>query len=410
MGLFDSIFGNKKQAEIKTDTYFKTLTAYSPVFRSWNGSIYESELVRSAIDARARHIAKLRVEVIGKARPSLVTRLKQRPNRFQTWYQFMYRLDTILDMHNTAFILPVVDEYGDTVGMFPVLPEKCEIRQTKDGTPVVVYEFADRQHGACYLSECGLMTKFQYKSDFFGERNSALDSTMKLIDMQEQGIVEAIKNGATYRFMARVNNFSKAEDLKKERQRFSEENFSKEAGAGGLLLFPNTYSDIKQIETKPYTVDPEERKLIQENVFNYYAVNEDIIQSKAVGDKWDAFYESVVETFAIQFSEVTTHMFFTEREQSFGNKIMATSNRLQYMSNKDKLSVSSQMADRGLMTINEIREIWNLPPVEGGDVRPVRGEYYMTGDETEETETETETVTETEEVTETTTEEEENNE
>lgn len=391
MGLFESIFGSKKTETIKADSYFKTLTAYSPVFHSWNGSLYESELVRSAIDARARHIAKLKVEVIGSARPTLATRLKAKPNSFQTWYQFMYRLSTILDMHNTAFIVPVVDKYGDTIGMFPVLPTKCEILQTKDGTPVLKYEFSDRQTGACYLSECGIMTKFQYKSDFFGEKNTALNPTMDLIDMQGQGIKEAIKNGATYRFMARTNNFTKTEDLKKERQRFSEENFSKEAGAGGLLLFPNTYSDIQQIKTSPYTINPEERKMIQDNVYNLYAVNEDIIQSKAVGDKWNAFYESVVETFAIQFSEVTTTMFFSEREQSFGSKIVATSNRLQYMSNSDKLKVSAQMADRGLMTINEIRDIWNLPPVEDGDVRTVRGEYYTMGEEdTEETEDNTE--------------------
>ena len=391
MGLFESIFGSKKTETIKADSYFKTLTAYSPVFHSWNGSLYESELVRSAIDARARHIAKLKVEVIGSARPTLATRLKAKPNSFQTWYQFMYRLSTILDMHNTAFIVPVVDKYGDTVGMFPVLPTKCEILQTKDGTPVLKYEFSDRQTGACYLSECGIMTKFQYKSDFFGEKNTALNPTMDLINMQGQGIKEAIKNGATYRFMARTNNFTKTEDLKKERQRFSEENFSKEAGAGGLLLFPNTYSDIQQIKTSPYTINPEERKMIQDNVYNLYAVNEDIIQSKAVGDKWNAFYESVVETFAIQFSEVTTGMFFSDREQAYGAKLVATSNRLQYMSNSDKLKVSAQMADRGLMTINEIRDIWNLPPVEDGDVRTVRGEYYTMGEEdTEETEDNTE--------------------
>ena len=390
MGLFENIFG-KKTTEIKADSYFKTLTAYSPVFHSWNGSLYESELVRSAIDARARHIAKLKVEVIGSARPTLATKLKVRPNSFQTRYQFMYRLSTILDMHNTAFIVPVVDKYGDTVGMFPVLPTKCEILQTKDGTPVLRYEFADKQTGACYLSECGIMTKFQYKSDFFGERNTALNPTMDLIDMQAQGIKEAIKNGASYRFMAKISNFSKTEDLKKERQRFSDENFSKEAGGGGLLLFPNTYSDIQQIKTSPYTINPEERKMIQDNVYNIYAVNEDIIQSKAVGDKWNAFYESVVETFAIQFSEVTTTMFFSNREQAFGSKIVATSNRLQYMSNSDKLKVSAQMADRGLMTINEIRDIWNLPPVEDGDVRTVRGEYYTMGEEdTEETEDNTE--------------------
>ena len=393
MGLFESIFGSKKTETIKADSYFKTLTAYSPVFHSWNGALYESELVRSAIDTRARHIAKLRVEAIGSAKPALANRLKVRPNSFQTWYQYMYRLDTILDMHNTAFIVPVIDKYGETIGSFPVLPTKCEILQTKDGTPVLKYEFADRQTGACYLSECGIMTKFQYKSDFFGEKNTALNSTMDLIDMQAQGIKEAIKNGATYRFMARTNNFTKTEDLKKERQRFSEENFSKEAGAGGLLLFPNTYSDIQQIKTSPYTINPEERKMIQDNVFNIYAVNEAMIQSRATADEWSAFYESVVETFAIQFSEVSTNMYYTEREQSFGAKIIATSNRLQYMSNKDKLQVSAQMADRGLMTRNEIRDIWNLPPLPApyGDQIPIRGEYYtLDENNTEETEDNTE--------------------
>ena len=55
---------------------------------------------------------------------------------------------------------------------------------------------------------------------------------------------------------------------------------------------------------------------------------------------------------------------------------MATAHRLQYLSNSEKLNVSSQMLDRGIMSINDVREIWNLPPVEGGDTRIIRGEYW----------------------------------
>jgi hypothetical protein len=55
---------------------------------------------------------------------------------------------------------------------------------------------------------------------------------------------------------------------------------------------------------------------------------------------------------------------------------MLTANRLQYMSNSDKLNVSSQLLDRGIMSINDVREIWNLPPVDGGDARIIRGEYW----------------------------------
>ena len=105
-----------------------------------------------------------------------------------------------------------------------------------------------------------------------------------------------------------------------------------------------------------------------------------MLQNKAFGDKWSAFYEGKIETFAIQFSEVMTKMLFTLREQSQGNEVIATANRLQYLSNKEKLDVSSQMLDRGIMSINDVREIWNLPPVDGGDARIIRGEYYNADD------------------------------
>ena len=202
--------------------------------------------------------------------------------------------------------------------------------------------------------------------------------------MQNQGIREGVKSAASYRFMAKLSNFAKPDDLRKERIRFSEENFSRDADAGGLLLFPNTYSDIKQIEAKPFIADAEQEKLIRQNIYDYFGVNEDVIQSKAYGDAWSAFYESVVEPFAIQFSEVITKMIYSPREQAQGSRISATSNRLQYMTNKDKLEVSSQMLDRGLMTRNEIRDIWNLPPVDDGDEMLVRAEYINTSERTEE--------------------------
>ena len=143
-----------------------------------------------------------------------------------------------------------------------------------------------------------------------------------------------------------------------------------------MLLFPNTYSNINQVKAEPWIVSAEEMKLIRDNVFEYFGVNEDILQNKSYGDAWSAFYEGSIEPFAVQFSDVMTKMLFTLREQTQGNKVTATANRLQYLSNKDKLEVSAQMLDRGIMSINEIRDIWNLAPVDGGDARIIRGEYY----------------------------------
>lgn len=382
MGLRDLLFGHAPKPDKKAKQTFQMLNGYTPVFTNHSGSIYEAELIRSAIHARATNISKLKIDVLGMAKPALRNKLKHGPNQFMTWSQFMYRLSTILDITNTAFIVPIYDELGEISGIYPPNTQQCEVVKY-DGTLYLRYHFGWGQTAAIEMQNCAIMTKHQYRNDFFGEDNKALMPTLDLIAIQDQGIKEGVKSAATYRFMATVANFADPEDLAEERKRFTSLNLSKDAEGGGLLLFPNTYKDPKQVEVKPWVVDAEQMKIINENVFRYFGVNDDILMNKAFGDAWTAFYEGAVEPFCIQFSEVMTKMLFTFREQSQGNEVVATSNRLQYLSNADKLAVSSAMLDRGIFSLNDVREIWNLPPVEGGDVRIIRGEYYDASEKVE---------------------------
>lgn len=378
MGLFDAIFRpNREQQNAARAEWFKTLTPYKPVFHTWQGSIYESELIRAAINAKAKHVSKLKFESKGSAKMGLQAKLKQGPNQWQTWPQFLARTSTILDIHNTAFIVPVKDKDLNTTGYFTVLPTKCEVVEYKD-EPWLKYEFQRGQKAAVRLYECVVLTQQQYKRDFFGESNLALEPTIKMIDLNKQGIEEAIKNGATFRFWAKMQNFTMDEDLKKEANRFGSLAFAGESD--GMLLFPNTYTDIHQYDNKPFTVDADQMKQIQNNVYNYFGVNEDILQNKAFGDSWAAFYEGCVEVFAVALSDGLTKAMFTERERATGNEVIFTSNRLQYMSNADKLAVAAQLTDRGIFSINEAREVFNLAPVDGGDIRTIRGEYKNVND------------------------------
>lgn len=380
MGLFNDIFRPNKAKESQkalkeAKGFFTTLTAYRPAFTTWNGAIYESLIIRSSIDARARHISKLKVETYGSANPSLQSKMRLAPNQWMTWSQFLYRVSTITDVYSNCIITPVFDDYMTITGYYPILPTRTEIIDYK-GEPWLRYKFSNGEVGAVEFKKCAIITRHQLKNDFFGEPNNALDETMKLLHIQREGVEEAVKNTSTFRFMAKLNNFAKPEDLKKEAQRFTRENLSTESEAGGFLLFPSTYSDIRQIDVKPYTVDADQLKLIYSNVYNYFGVNEDVLQNKAIGDSWSAFYEGAIEPFSIQFSEAMTKAMFSERERAQGSGLIATANRLQFMSNADKLTISSTMLDRGVMSINEIRDIWNLAPVEDGDRRIIRGEYY----------------------------------
>lgn len=388
MSLKDLLFPKKEEAkkeQLLADSTFQILNGYTPIFRNWGGKIYESQFVRAAIDAKARHMSKLAVTIEGGTKSELMTNLKKNPNGFQTWSQFLYRVSTILDAENNAFIIPIRDRYGETIGIYPLRPLSFELVQTKTGDLWVRFRLKGNEVTAEKLSDIGILTRHQYESDFFGDSNNVLDETMQLITIQRQGIEEYAKNSSNYRFMAKLTNFAKAEDLALERQRFDAENFQTKNG-GGILLFPNTYNEIKQITSQAFTVDTEQLKLIERNVYDYFGVNEDIIQNKAHGDEFSAFYEGAIEPLAIQMSEVMTRMLFTDREIAFGAGIYFTSNRIQYMNNSDKLNVSRDLLDRGVISLNEAREIWQLPPVEGGDIHILRGEYYnsQTGEKVEE--------------------------
>ena len=379
MGMLEKIFGRKEQpAALQNAKTFRMLEGYTPAFTTWRGSDYESELIRACLAAWGRHAAKLKPNVKGSAAQEMQNRLKVRPNAFQEWTKFLYQTAVVLGARNNSFLVKTRDEYGNPTGIINVIPETWELVEYQ-GEPWIRFTLANNKRRAERLSETGILTRYQYKNELFGENNEALKPLLDLIAIQRQGIEEGIRNGASYRFYAQSDNWASDEDLGEEMTRFNKVTFGNKKNAGGVLLLPNTYTNIQPIKAESYKVDAEQEKLIKENVFDFFAVNEDILQNKAFGDAWLAFYEGFVEWYALQLGEVISGMIYTDRERgAYENQVFFTSNRLQYMSNADKLNAVTQLGDRGLATRNELREILNLEPLpeEIGNQIPARGEYY----------------------------------
>ena len=378
MGMFEKIFGKKEQKEaLKNAQIFRMLEGYTPAWTTWRGCVYESELIRASLDTWGRHAAKLKPNPKGSADPALQTRLKVRPNAFQEWSKFLYQTATILGVRNNVFLVRTRDEFGNPTGAINIIPQSWEMVEWQ-GDPYIRFSLLNGKKRAEKLAEVGIMTRFQYKNELFGESNEAMKPILDLIDMQRQGIKEGIKNGASYRFSAQSDNWASDEDLASEMERFNKFTFGNKKTSGGMILFPNTYTNVQQLKQEGYKVDADQEKLIRANVFDYFAVNEEILQSSAYGDKWLAFYESVTEWIAVQLSEVMSGMFFTDRQRAFGNEIFFSSNRIQYMSNADKRAFVEGAADRGMITKNEAREVFNLPPLPEpmGSQILARGEYY----------------------------------
>lgn len=380
MGLLDKIFPGHKQGRDNEATQYRTFTETSPVFTSFGGAVYEQELTRAAIERFASACSKLKPEITGSASPAIARAIYTKPNPVMTWSTFLKRLAAIYEIDGTAAVVPTFSQDMRINGFFPLKFENAEVI-TLEGEAYVRFYMATGDKVYLKLSEVAFLSRFQYKSDLFGEHN-CLGQTMELIHAQSEAQEAAIRNGAKIRFIGALNGQVRPEDIDERRKEFIGKNLTAENN-GGILVYDQTWSNVQQIEPQSYTISGEEMGRIEDNVCNYFGTNTAILQNKYDEDEWAAYYEGKVEPFAVALGEGLTDMCFSEREkysaaQGRKNEIMFSSNRLQYASMASKRNMIRDLVDRGIISINEAREVMQLPPVEGGDIRVIRGEYINT--------------------------------
>ena len=378
MGLFGKLKSNieERKGMRQLDQTFKMLTGYSAVFTSFNGGLYEMGLTRSCIDKIATQCSKLQPIINGNKNYNSINMLLQnKPNRLMTTQQFLYRLVTILLVENNAYIIPIFENSISMkiVGFYPARSAGSKIVKY-DGVDYLIYMVDDKQYAIEY-DLAGVLRRHYYKKEYLGETNSAIHSTMDLINTQEQGIKEGIKSGAMIRFLARLGVVQNPEKIAEEQNRLKNEQLSMENN-GGILIFDSKYSDVQKVDSKPFIIDKDNMDLIKNNVFDYFHMSEAILQNTASEDNWNLFYEDVIEPIAIQISQVLTNMIIKSADISKGLNVVLESTKLQFISNATKLNVSQQLFDRGILSTNQVMDIWNLPHVpEEEDKRYIRKEY-----------------------------------
>lgn len=377
----------KEKIEQGVREYYELLPFYSPAFRTFEGSVYEMAYTRACIHTFANACSKLKPEVKGQNNTQLERILQYRPNPLMDTKKYLYRLATIVKTKNNAFIVPLYDKYYQKiVGFYPLHPDKCEIKKV-DNEPWLYYDFVNGEKRAVKLAEIGILNQFQNVDELFGDSNFALNPTLKMMNAQDQAVVEAINNSANIKLLAKMSQTLKDKSIEEERQRFVDFNFKKNKSA--VMVIDGKYDSVTQLDVKQFTVDDKQMKLIQDNCLNYFGVSEKLIQNNYSPDEWNAYYEGQIEPFALELGLTHTHLAFTEREQSFGNFIEFASNRMNYLPINDKVNVIQTMMDRGMMTRNEGREILNLSHIDDPDADRfyIRAEYTQNYDEVKDNDT-----------------------
>ena len=371
MGLLDVLLKRKPKKELGAQ--FKVISGYSPAFTTYQGGLYEMANVRAAIDTFASNCAKLKAEVRGPKQTELAAILQTRPNPVMDGFKFLYRIATILMVDNNVIIVPLYDYRGRINGFFPMRTQSCEIVESQ-GILYLRYRFSNGQCAVIELDRIGLMTRLQYKDDVFGESNTAIDPILQVVHAQQEGMISGLKNSARIRYIAKIGNVLSPELIRKERENWAEENLSR-ANQSGLIVFDNKFTSLEQVKNDQWVIDAEQQKLIDDSINTYFGTNMKILQSNYTDEEFAAYYASRIEPFAIQLSLVLTNMVFSWADIKAGCEIVLTPKRFDQMRNDTKLQMSTQLFDRGVFSINDVMDMYNLPHVENGDKRYIRKEY-----------------------------------
>mgnify|MGYP000886979321 FL=1 len=284
-----------------------------------------------------------------------------------TTYDMIYKLVTHYYLYNNAFAYLQKDDIGYLTGIYPLRPLNMEYLTDPTGALYCKFYFMGGKDFTLPYDEVFTIRRHFNSNDLLGDINTAIMPTLDLAHTQSEGMENAIKASATIRGILKYNQVLSPEKLKIEKEAFIND-YLTVSNTGGIAAIDNKF-DYVPLEMKSYVIDDKQLESVKKKIYDYLGISENIVNSTYSENEWAAFYESVIEPLAVQFSLELTDKLFTPREQAFGNSILLEANRLQFASNTTKTTILKELMPLGLFTINQALEILNLPAVEDGDRR-----------------------------------------
>lgn len=364
MGVLD--WFKKPNMTKKTTSTWKELGTYQAQFNSFGSNIYQSEIVRSCIRPLAEHTSKANAVSSDKRIAKI---LNESPNMYMNGKDFLTKIRTRLEIVNTVFIYIGRDDKGKAISFYPVPYSYFEALEY-DGHMFIKFNFANGSDPLVLpWADLAIVRKDYNKSDVAGDSNDAVLNMLEIINTTNQGIANAVKATANLRGILKSTKAMLSDaDIKKQKDRFVRDYLNLE-NEGGIASLDAT-QEFTPITMSPTVTNWETSKELRENIYRYFGISDAIVMSNFTEQQMEAFYDSRIEPFLVALSTELTRKVFTDRELGFGAYIAYESNRIQYASTSTKLNLV-QLVDRGALTPNEWRSIFNLAPIDGGD-DPIR--------------------------------------
>ena len=360
---------------------------YAPIFAfrgEYQGSsdLYESDVIGSIAHCIGSNLGKLTPQVIRRDAAGLTIKddylaklLSLRWSQEITPFDGLYKMASDLVYRSNAFAIVFYNaDFTRVQSIVPVTVKSFRIWEEDNNIFFrFVWDYDGKEYTLPYNAVIHFKARYDRKRFIGTSPESQLKTTLELLDTTGESLRNAVNNSANLKGYLKYNNFADDEELKQKVREFQEA-YMNAANDGGIAGLDNSM-EFHEITQHTNAIPVTQSAFLRENLYRYYNVNEKILNSTYNESEWNAFYEAVIEPIALQLSLEFTYKLLSERERGFGNKIIFTANRLQYATLQTRVNLGSQLFDRGIITINEYRELMYYEPIEDGDVRMVSLNY-----------------------------------
>ena len=371
IGILDRF--KKKNRVVEVSTY-KMFTDEGSGYFGFDGNVYKSDIVRSAIRPKVRAIGKavgkhIRENAEGlQVNPEPYIRfLLEEPNPYMTGQQLQEKLTVQLELNNNAFAYINRDKNGMPMEIYPITSTTTQSLTDSRGRLYLRFSLKNGNQVTFKYTDIIHLRKDFNEDDLFGTHPAeSLTPLMEIVTTTDQGIVKAIKNSSIVKWLLKFNQTLRPEDLKKATKQFVEDYLSIEGEYIGAAA-TDAKMDATQVEPKDYVPNEKQMGSTTKRVYHFFNTNEKIVSSSYNEEDWVSYYEAVIEPDIVQLSGEYTRKLFSRRERGHGNKIMFESSNLAFASLKTKMEFVNNGIDRGYVNANEGRNVFGMAPIEGGD-------------------------------------------
>lgn len=377
--LLSTIFGDNKQP-INLENA-QLINSFNSLITNYNSEIYNDLTVRSCVDTIARHVSKLKpVHIIkdedGRHLQSTTINslLNSRPNIYMSTADFLYKVTSQLLYYGNSFIFLQKDTQNNIIGFYPIDFATCELKEVNNALYLKFNFYTGKTIAVPYTDIIHIRRNFS-SHDFLGQdAYQPLQETLSNLFKARRSISNKVENSGKISGVLKIKGNVGQENWITQAKTFAKNFMSFSNDTGGIAAVDSS-TDFVPITNKVESAEDTQLKYLQSEVYSYFGLTEAIVSGNYTETEWQAFYESIIESIKIQLSQEFTAKVFTDQERKYGNLIDFNSNRLTYASTANKVSMVKELGALGLLTTNEARELFDLPPVEDGDKRLVSLNY-----------------------------------